>query len=440
MTKKNKKGIAPILILILIGVGIIIASQSGFRLGDILSYENVYKANWGSVCCFKTGVYNPDFSSTAKYLDDSGGDKKTCNYNSDFCEIKIQCDNNALQSCSGKYTTSDGITGIYSLPRYATKNFELQVGQSVTFEKGTFIVNEDHTIISLRTQPYSLIQEENGKDLVKLSCFLDDNLKRKTEVTELNNILKGECQNYLTDFVSVATKTYSYNGQEVICQLRSIYEIDNVKFKDGSTKKFQGEMISYVNCCPSENNCGEDFKFNENIQRECSYSTECANGGDPYGISQVTARKFVCENEQCISKDFSVECTSTAVCISRLGEGHICDLSPANFGTCIKSTAPYICGDGYCDIGETKTNCPADCEIECLENEKLVIIESQTNCFIGFPVYWGCDTIIEKKCVEDGTNWAYWITIGAIVLVLFFFRGQILAIIRVLLSKIGVRI
>ena len=327
------------------------------------------------------------------------------------------------------------------MPRNEEKVFDLSAGKTANFKTGIFVINEEHTVISLRTQPYSLIQRENGKPILYNTCILNSDLKRKTTTDGVSNVPFGQCQSYFLDFISVATKTYSYNNKEVICQLRKLYSIDNVKFLDGSTKKIQGNEIKSVECCPSEPNCNENtFVFVEDNVRECDYDVQCANGGDPYGVGQTTAREFYCDAGTCKSKDMQVECTSTSVCIARYGEGYVCDLSINNFGKCTQSSAPYVCGDGYCDIGETKVNCPSDCELECLEGEQLVITEKKVNCMIGYPINFACDTTTIKECKSSTTNYTLWIIIALVVVSLFFFKGQIFAITGTLLRKVGIRV
>jgi len=98
--------------------------------------------------------------------------------------------------------------------------------------------------------------------------------------------------------------------------------------------------------------------------RSCTYSYECSNGGDPIAISDEKATQYKCVNGQCVAEDFYIECASDAKCRDLYGDGYICDLAYNNYGNCIKSqgfVSPY-CGDGDCDIGETRSNCPEDCD------------------------------------------------------------------------------
>ena len=62
-----------------------------------------------------------------------------------------------------------------------------------------------------------------------------------------------------------------------------------------------GEKIADVECCPSESNCGNDFKFRTSAQKECTYSYECDNAGELFGITQTTAGYYVCESGKCVN-------------------------------------------------------------------------------------------------------------------------------------------
>jgi len=420
----NKKGAVPfVAFLMLLGfvVSLIaISNQYDLGLAEIFGYDLVYKANWGHICCEKVGAYDYTYY---KWLDQQTTFSCTGIY-TDECNILVEEESIKFGHISGYYT----ITGLTQQPYVGNQEFTILAGKSVTFSAGLFTA--DNTKVTLRAKTFRLVGEENGKIFTSQSCVLSSELRRQVTSDGRNEIPFDQCDNYLTDFIQVATKTYSYSGNEVICQARTLYDVDNQQFKDGQTRKIQGEQVATVECCPTENNCGDNFKFQEDEKNTCTYSTECPNGGDLYGVTQTGARKYSCVSGQCVAQDVSVECTSTAVCTTRYGDGYVCDLSPNNWGKCIGGTSAPYCGDGFCEIGESKSNCPADCELECMEGEKLITRTSYDGgllCFKYSPIKFGCNEVVEKYCSTDTAEWIkslVWILFGILIVVLIFKFGR----------------
>jgi hypothetical protein len=288
-------------------------------------------------------------------------------------------------------------------------NFEILVGQKIIFYNGLLSSAKYYSWES-RGKLYSLINQENGAIIVgnQGSCYISDSLKHKVVAESPNPIPKGftNCQNYFINFVQVATKTYLFNGRDSVCLAKQIYGIDKQKLEDGSSINMQGEKVASVECCPQEPNCdATTFKFKTSVTRECTYSYECANEGNPYPSTQTTAKYYICENQKCVQKIKSVECTSDAVCIQRHGSGYVCDLTPSNYGNCKEAPTGAYCGDGYCDVGESKSTCSEDCELECMEGEKLITITKKIpSAICPLGLFGVCEEKTEKSC-EGGLNW-----------------------------------
>jgi hypothetical protein len=120
----------------------------------------------------------------------------------------------------------------------------------------------------------------------------------------------------------------------------------------------------------------------ETSARQCSYSTECPNGGNPIAIDGTHSVQYVCTAGQCIeSAPITTDCTNNEMCVAKYGNGYVCDLSINNFGKCITQTKPYYCGDGTCTSldGETVNTCPQDCS---LNNEIIPNDNSSNNIYI----------------------------------------------------------
>lgn len=370
MRKKTRNTLI-IIIIIILGI-VLIKNANIFAVGN---YETLYKINWGHICCDQNFDYDIIYT---RYIDDVSTFK--CDDYTNECLIRIEYKGTSSIACPfggacGKYDVcnldgSSCISGYYDLQRAgAYKEFTLSVGKLIKFYPTNIgTTGEDKTTCTKKAKSFYIMGEENGKVFTQQSCVLSTELKGrvlKGGLNELSRTGANRCQNYMIDWIEVVTKTYTYNGQKVICQARELFKVDTNTFIDGSAKQAQGDRIpATIDCCPQEANCDPTtFKWKEVI-KECIYNTECPNGGDPVAVSGTSYIKYYCQNNKCVQTEpISTECTTTAQCIQTKGTGYVCDLSPNNWGRCIKSILPSYCGDTHCDAinGETSISCPNDC-------------------------------------------------------------------------------
>jgi hypothetical protein len=338
-------------------------------LGALAGYNTVWKQNWGHYCCVQEDAY--DIVDPWRL---SQKDTYRCSAYTDQCEITIKNVDTGSWTINsfGEYSvcSSSGCSAstYYNLEIGQYKSFIIPYGSYVVFDTGLDVLGEEDTEITLRAKSFYLKGVENGRVYRQESCVLNPHLKSRTLQDGLNELSKtgaNQCQNYLIDFVSVATQTYTYNGQEVVCQARQLYGIDPQQFMDGQVRQLQGAYVASVQCCPTEPNCDANtFRFVEINPRECTYDAECPNGGNPVAVSDSSYVSYTCLEGRCsVSPEHAVECTNSIKCIERYGSGWVCDLSPANWGRCKPATVSGFCGDGVCESieGENDITCPADC-------------------------------------------------------------------------------
>ena len=375
---------------------LIVGPQLGL-FSTIGGLENVLKADWGHICCIQNDDYDVN---VIKYIDDVTNFPCDSYTNECIYQFKVGTDIPwYILSVPGTFPVyyqvcnldGTGCSITQSKVVYGRKagsvsdSFIIPVGKSIK------IVNDCYTWeSSCKEEQYKYIQlekkcktfyiegEENGQIFTQESCVLSSKLKGlvlSSGLNELSKVGANKCQNYMVDFVSTMTPTYTYNLQKVICQARTLYKIDSQKFMDGSTKLIQGNSLGLVGCCPTEANCDSTtFTFKPDVIKECTYSTECANGGKPVAIDATHYVTYNCISGQCVKSAPKVtECTTTAQCILKYGANSVCDLSPGNWGKCKTNTPPNYCGDGTCDgtTGENVLTCCTDCGINCGECQNI---------------------------------------------------------------------
>jgi hypothetical protein len=372
----KKKALAPLLVVALIGVLVLVFS-GGMDLGSLAGFQSVYKANYGHIECVQNYDYDVVFT---RFLSDEN--VFDCDDYTNECKIEIS-DTSTFVSPSGAYRICDAPSGLISLTSSRSNcgskigyssptSFVIPVGKSVVFDTGFLVVGEKNTKIIKKAKSFYIRGVENGQVFVQESCVLNSYLRGRVTadgLPELSRVGSNSRQNYVVDFVKVATSVYSHLGKDVICQARQIYAVDEVVFLSGSTKKIQGDMIKSVECCPSEATCTENFEWavaESQLQiRDCDYSSQCPNGGNPVAMDSTHYVTYSCSAEGiCVqSSPVVTECTNTAECILKHGAGSVCDLSPSNWGNCIISTTPNYCGNDVCDSleGENGVTCPDDC-------------------------------------------------------------------------------
>jgi hypothetical protein len=432
----NKKGAIPYIVVLITVVAGLFTIMSFFGIGwDIASItgEGIYVTESGRLECLEDQSPEQIIKwGDQGYTFECGGD-----YLIDGCTAKLECSGTPwyAPNCRIPYTLNGQNSEVF-VREGERDTFYLNAGDNIKFYSSATYTNEKYLKITYEFNPYRLYTFEAGKKEISSSsdcCLANQNALQKNQFKYgdwvcLEKSGSNQYKNYFLYWNLVyGAKIYPYQGNEVICLDNTLYELEREKLADGSTKNIQGNAIKNVECCPHQSSqCSSStFEFlqaDEGEDRTCAYDYQCENSGDPWTISRTKALYEDCVGGVCVEKTLAIECDSDAQCRSLYGDNYGCDLSYDNFGKCILigQIEQPRCGDLICQTGETKDNCPSDCEIVCPEGWKLVSIERKTNCFIGFPLYWGCDTEVTKECQEGGYNWLKIILTIFIIIVLLF--------------------
>ena len=109
---------------------------------------------------------------------------------------------------------------------------------------------------------------------------------------------------------------------------------------DGMTVKDSAQCKSKQEETKKENLL-QEYTKPARSNRQCTYSSECANGGAPIAVDESHYVTNSCEDGFCVrSALLYTECTNNEACMNLYGQRYVCDLSRVNFGNCIKSTLP----------------------------------------------------------------------------------------------------
>ena len=395
-TKKQRNIVIGLVILAVI---VALISFQNLPLAVSSSDKIVWQPNWGTMYCRPSGSYEAQISNNI--------DEQTifkCDAYTDECRLNIECNKNDIydfRGCIGRYTSCD-VNGAncdgawggllsgwieYRMSLETEKVGEnvIDRGASVKFDTGWIdTINEDGTNVILQWKPWRLWREEFGQNYISnsngcsVSSTWTDNVVNDNEYTDcIQNgqlTFSDSCNviNYMTHYSQAEGNVYNWNGNEYVCQARTLYYIDEEEFVDGETRYIMGDTYkiakegSDFECCEYEPNC-ENFQIVQITDPTCpnGYDYECPNGGKPIRISTSKYSIWTCGSDyKCIQNLYDSECATDNDCLQKYGtDKGVCDLTPGNYGKCIKSQTPPYCGDGICDQleGETATTCPEDC-------------------------------------------------------------------------------
>lgn len=440
----SKKGQVQLLIYaILIGVaifGVGYVLNHGLSLGSlsIVQSSDFAKPLWARLEC---GAEDSQ-THIIKWLDQQK--IFSCNANTEQCNFIVTrtagmlssilgfsvsysvCDVNGA-NCGGSMTTANIPNGgQVSLP-------PIQNGKSYKLDSSYIIVLLESSNAYVRVDEsynaFKLFRYYGGaKDIVNsYDCSIQsgslDNIRAVDYTVPILTRQGGVGQkwiNYVDDWAyGPATNIYTYNGQQVYCNGARLYSIVQLQMKDGSLVKLNptyqatlpsgssingmGSLITNVECCPQEPNCGDDFKYKPvgtGGVASCFSDTQCYNAGSPVPTDVTHYITYKCNSGTCTAGNpVTVQCTTNAGCASP----QICDLSTNNYGHCINQRAGAFCGDGVCDSTENFNLCPSDCSVQCPSGQKLVTTYGYT-----FFSLIGLTPAPKTQQCEARTMWGDW--------------------------------
>lgn len=406
MVKINKYVFFGLIVLIIGGLvyGGLGASKSlySFTSGDFV------KPQWGRLMCQPEDLISK--SPIEKQLSKNeveitcGEDEYTTE-----CEVWIRSGDVGMTADNFKFCVVDGFDSTCdpscsfsegcNLEKDRKKQLpSISPGQKIIFTASdTFGFGEAEALfVYKRWFPWKVFKEEGSQLSIAnpTNCDLTSNTEKSStsgipEVSYKSHLefTGGEDKqwiHYIYDWIPTTgyqVVTHPDEGQ-VYCSGNTIYELTEVKLKDGRVIKLDpgsqipskveddlilqsyGSPIKKVECCyPTEASTGCCPDFTRGCIADevpCTLDIECANGGSPRTQSCNSQIAEKCVNNVCVAQDVvNVQCTADACC----PEGKVCNLLDY---TCIDSGSSPYCGDGVCSTFENNINgTGAYCEKDC---------------------------------------------------------------------------
>lgn len=198
------------------------------------------------------------------------------------------------------------------------------------------------------------------------------------------------------------------------------YNVVDVNSPSGTQACCSGDNIPDKTCV--------NGKWVSTLNEECSFLNPCeGNDWRPnYGIDKQVVR-YECVSSKCVLKTKAVDCNKDSDCAS------------TNL-RCNPTT--FKCEVASIGVDDAGTQVLATSELDCLNqgNKWIPKTTTRTGLLWGIIPFGGTTEVVEAHCEPQTIKWLLWIAIGFIVVAFFLFSSRLMAGIRMLLSKIGIRI
>lgn len=247
-----------------------------------------------------------------------------------------------------------------------------------------------------------------------------------------NQFKPNEIRWYLAGYVTSASEGVDL-GDGTWCRdvgsSGKIYNINTVVTDRGTYKIADPDINSFirnVECCPNDisgsKRCTDDFRWEETENTECSVFNSCgAVDWQPHGANEVI--RFSCVRGKCQSQTRAVECSSKYDCMDTL---EICN------------PATWTCVDADVNLDGSEITTIPDNIKDCEERGgKWITKTEEDKSFLNFLGIGDPKIVVIEYCDMSRPNYLLWVALAGVVVLLFFFRGQIIAGFKILGRKIG---
>jgi len=244
---------------------------------------------------------------------------------------------------------------------------------------------------------------------------------------------------YVAGYLTSASPSFAlrYGGKDAWCRptgtSAEIYQINEIQTAGGTYRIASVDWSDYLGsetCCPSQVRgdevCNDNFQWEMVAGSECSAFNPCGSPNwVPYSEGKLI--KYSCVNGYCESEIKEVECASDYDCKDA---NEICDLNT------------YTCVDANVDLDGQEIITIPDNKADCEEKGGVWITETSERLdILSWLGITKPKVIVEEYCeLKKPFNWALIGIIIVAVIFIYVFRYPLLAGLRFVLSKIGIKI
>lgn len=253
--------------------------------------------------------------------------------------------------------------------------------------------------------------------------------------TNERSLQPEEVRYYVSGYVTSASPTFEldYKGKDAWCRSSGnsaeIYEVNTIQLGSGNYRVASvdwSDKLGNELCCPGDTRgdetCSNNFKWESIKGAECSIINSCGSPNFvPYSEGELI--KYSCVSGFCEQEIRKVECSSDFDCQD---SNELCDLNS------------YECVDANVNIKgqliETIPDNRQDCEAK---SGTWITKQEVDRSFLNVVSlgYLGSETIVtEEYCDLNSFDLFFWLFWIGIAVMIYFFRGQILAGIKPVLK------
>jgi hypothetical protein len=436
---KNKKAIAPLLIIALIGILIAGAYYGVLNTGSLVGASGYIEAPYiPFLKCDLSGTTR-DYTKT---IDGSAGQWLEIPDNTNGYSVTLMSEKSKLFDSNRRFDyyicpqKSKTTNCVHKTTEWKAGNFDLSLGQQASGRyvwveyQGVYFFSQrprPGASYKITYQPYTLQRTDllrgSGEILGSEGCNVPDSewnnrliasFKDKIPSDGVRKLQPNEIFNYFSGTITRMSEgnmdgnfycIYS-NGEA------KLYPIKVLKTASNSYNVVDILTISGTQDCCSGDNLPDKTcvkgKWVSTVKAECSMINPC-EGNDwrpDYGTDNKAIR-YECVNSKCVVKTKTVECNKDADC------------KATNLRCNLNSFKCEIASVGVTDEG---TEILATSETDCLKQGNKWVPKTTTKkgLLFGLIPFGGSTEVVEAHC-EPGTNWLMWIIIIAVVGVILYF-------------------
>ncbi len=253
--------------------------------------------------------------------------------------------------------------------------------------------------------------------------------------TNENVLQPNEVRWYVAGYTTSLSDSFllKYNFQDAWCRDGKIYKVNTIKTSTGTYKVASADYSDFlgsVTCCPKQVQgdkvCSDKFIWETIAGTQCGAFKSCGSP-NPVPYSAEKTIQYTCDNGYCKSIIKEVECASDYDCKD---ENKVCD---TNKFKCVEANVNLI-GQNIITIPDNLQDCQQ-------QGGTWMKVTTEKKSLLNYVGIGSPKVIVNEYCEMDKpNNLVLWIALTFLFIALIFFFPKLMAGLRMLLAKVGVRL